>query len=303
MLREQRSLINLDAFPCLLLVTDLESNRIKSCNQYVETMLCTKHNEVLDKSISDFLSKATLILFESYIRPLILDSGECIEVQITLIKGLNEKLPAVANIILKDGCLHWSIFSATERDKLYQELIDSRDRLEQKTEELIVLTRLDPLTQLLNRRAANEDINDMLSKSRRKFIPLAFILIDIDHFKALNDKFGHAQGDDALKQVSDVLGQSCRDTDVVCRWGGEEFLIVLYDSNANNTVQFCDRLHKNMQNITVYQTNITISIGVSHLTSRDIKKKNMFEQIMKRADTALYEAKNKGRNRTEYSIN
>ncbi len=303
MLREQRALINLDAFPCLLLVTDLESNRIKSCNQYVETMLCTKHNEVLDKSISDFLSKATLILFESYIRPLILDSGECIEVQITLIKGLNEKLPAVANIILKDSCLHWSIFSATERDKLYQELIDSRDRLEQKTEELIVLTRLDPLTQLLNRRAANEDINDMLSKSRRKFIPLAFILIDIDHFKALNDKFGHDQGDEALRQVSDVLGQSCRDTDIVCRWGGEEFLIVLYDSNANNTVQFCDRLHKNMQNITVYQTNITISIGVSHLTSRDIKKENMFEQIMKRADTALYEAKNKGRNRTEYSIN
>ena len=154
---------DLDQFPCLLLVTDLDTDIILECNQYSEELLAIPKENLLNSNVREIFSKASLLFLESYIRPNVMDLGECIEVQVTLKDYNNQRVPVVANIKLKEQHLYWSLAQATKRDRLYEEMLIVREDLEQRTEELIELTRLDPLTNLLNRRAAKSDIETLLS--------------------------------------------------------------------------------------------------------------------------------------------
>ena len=153
-----------------------------------------------------------------------LATGRFSELQMTLLTGKQERLPVLANVTLHDEQLYWSMHSAQSRDKLYQELIEVRDSLELKTDELTLLSRLDPLTNLLNRRAASTDIRKLLDQVNRKFVPVSFLLIDIDFFKNINDKHGHDVGDKVIGLLSNALKSATRKTDVVARWGAKSFL-------------------------------------------------------------------------------
>ncbi|MDD2850855.1 MAG: diguanylate cyclase [Desulfuromonadaceae bacterium] len=154
----------------------------------------------------------------------------------------------------------------------------------------------DYLTSLLNRREAFRRIQEERERAKRAETPISFLLFDIDHFKRLNDTYGHDAGDAVLKQLAIKLLEALRDYDIVCRYGGEEFLIVSPDTDLEQAFKLAERLR-----VTIAETNInaalqdisiTVSIGVTQLQAEE-----SIEAVISRADAALYQAKNGGRNR------
>ena len=289
----------LDAFPCVLIVTDMDTNKLEYSNQFANELLGLDANSTY--SLFDIISKASSILFESYIRPAIFSNGSCDEIQISLILNDKNKAPAVAHIKLIDSKLYWSIYVAIARDQLYQELLAAREHLESKTEKLTFLTRVDPLTNLHNRRAAIDDLTKIINQLKQKFMPVSFLTIDIDWFKKINDRFGHNRGDEVLIELSCILKQVTRTSDIVARWGGEEFLVVLYNANLEDTRAFCMRLHKEVSKVKPSaDTTLSISIGVSVLQPEDLAYSDVIDKQINEADEALYEAKNSGRNKTAF---
>jgi diguanylate cyclase (GGDEF)-like protein len=283
------------------MTTDMETNRLEYRNKYATELLGLDANETTKYCLFDIISKASSIFFESYILPTIVTSGECQEVQISLLLNSTKKAPAVASAKLIESKIYWSIYIAVTRDKLYQELLATREHLEKKTEDLTLLTRIEPLTNLLNRRAAIDDLNKIISQLDRNFVPTSFLQIDIDWFKKINDTSGHDRGDEILIDLASILKNVTRTSDIVARWGGEEFLVVLYNSDLGNTRIFCERLHLEVNNIKLTGENtLSISIGVSALKAEHLTSSNVIEKLMKEADIALYKAKDNGRNRTEF---
>lgn len=277
----------------------MAGNKVLYANDYARAVLGINETDLTSLYLFDIFTKATAIFFESYIRPAIVDKNECTEVQITILSNKSKKTPATANARLIDGNLFWSIHIATERDLLYQELIEAREHLIDKSEELLKQSRLDPLTNLLNRRAAHHDIAEEFEKIKRTFIPLSFLLIDIDWFKEINDTLGHDVGDDVLRKLSKTLSQTARHSDIVARWGGEEFLIVLYNSDDDNAEQFCIRLHKAIADIELQASiELTVSIGVSSMRETHLTIDDPINFFVKRADKALYNAKENGKAQT-----
>ncbi|NRW25415.1 diguanylate cyclase (GGDEF)-like protein [Clostridium beijerinckii] len=124
------------------------------------------------------------------------------------------------------------------------------------------------------------------------------ILIDVDHFKHVNDKFGHAVGDMVLKEVSNIIIKHIKTTDLATRWGGEEFLIFLFESSINEAYVLAENIRQEIQNKVIvtdkFQIQITASFGISLLKDNFSKS---FDTSFKSADVALYKAKNQGRNR------
>ncbi len=291
----------LDSFPCILIITDMQTNRLEYCNKYAMEVLAIDSNKTTEYSLFDIISKASSIFFESYIRPTIVSSRSCQEIQMSLLLNTNEKVPVVANVELVESKIYWSIYIAVTRDKLYQELLAAREHLENKTEELTLLTRIDPLTSLFNRRAAIDDFTKVIHQLHRNFVPVSFLLIDIDCFKKINDTYGHDRGDEILIDLSSILKKVTRTSDIVARWGGEEFLVVLYNSNIENTRIFCERLHIEVNSIKLTgDNNLSISVGVAALKADNLTCSDVIEKHVKEADIALYEAKNNGRSRTEF---
>ena len=284
-------------FPCLLIKSDIETTNIIWLNPFAYDYLGLK--KPVEAKIAKIVSKASLIFYESYIKPIILANGKYLEVQITLISEGGRRVPAVANLTLSDNIVYWAIYVAEERDKLYQELLEARDLLEKKTEELTAVSRKDSLTPLLNRRVAKDDINVLITQSSHAFFPLSFLLLDIDFFKDINDTFGHDEGDKVLVTLSKLLLEQVRETDVVARWGGEEFLIVLYNANIESTKSFSDRLHNAIETIVLPNGNpLTVSIGGAVLEQDELKESDVIAAQLLKADKALYSAKDNQRAHT-----
>jgi len=118
------------------------------------------------------------------------------------------------------------------------------------------------------------------------------MMIDIDDFKKFNDTYGHVQGDKALKKISEILRRSCRKIDVLCRYGGEEFSLILPANNKKETIALGERIRKSIENKEILKHNFTISIGISSFPQNSSNKKNMIAK----ADQALYQAKENGKN-------
>ncbi len=176
--------------------------------------------------------------------------------------------------------------------------MDLEFQLRLKNEALDSSSRLDPLTSLSNRRDILEKIDFEKEKMIRNSIQCCFLLADIDYFKRVNDRFGHDFGDYILKQISDLFVETLRKQDHVCRWGGEEFLIVLPDTGLMGAKETAEKIRKlieqrpfNFKDIT---THITITFGVTlYDPLQDV------DVSIKKADELLYIGKKKGRNRVE----
>ncbi len=293
------SKVDIDNFPCLLLVTHIDNTQVLSGNSFAKQFLNVCFEESL-LTLTDILSKASLIFYESYLKPILISDGSCREVQLTVIANGGSRIPAVANICLVDEKLFWAVYPAEERDKLYQELVSARENLEQKTEELTRLTRLDPLTSLLNRRALTTDLTKIITFIRRKYVPVCLVLIDIDYFKPINDNFGHEYGDEVLSKLASTLTNVVRESDLVSRWGGEEFLVALYNTDIQDAQYYCNRIHEAVQKITLPNSKkLTVSIGLAALEPQDLRDEDVIAKKINKADNALYKAKNNGRNQTQ----
>lgn len=157
------------------------------------------------------------------------------------------------------------------------------------------LATTDYLTGVANRRLFNEIAQRNLSLSSRNGMPLSFIMLDIDHFKRINDRFGHDVGDEVLISLSNLLKKQCRKSDVIARWGGEEFLVLLPDTDVEGALTFSERVAQDMSLVNLPEDHkVTISQGIAvHQAGETL------EQTLKRTDTALYRAKELGRDRIE----
>ncbi len=183
----------------------------------------------------------------------------------------------------------------TERKRQEAELRDANEKLEK-------ISRVDALTQVANRRHFDEMLEYDVNKMRRFNIPLTLIICDIDHFKQLNDTYGHATGDVCLQQVAQCIKSSfLRTSDLVARYGGEEFAIILSNIDKENSIVLAERMRKEVEALVFEvepQVHITISAGLTTLIP---DKSVSATSIIKCADKALYMAKDNGRNNVQYS--
>jgi len=156
----------------------------------------------------------------------------------------------------------------------------------------------DPLTKLYNRRYFSEVSNNLFQISHRDFKPLSIVMLDIDKFKNINDTYGHSIGDRVIIKLAKTLIRIKRESDITCRYGGEEFIMLLPNTSIGGANAYSEKIRKKIEDLTVeiddkITITFTISLGVSQIDF--IKDKNI-EAVINRADKALYKAKNAGRN-------
>ena len=158
---------------------------------------------------------------------------------------------------------------------------------------------IDPLTQISNRRCMFRTLNSDLDKIKRAGGTGTFALVDIDHFKIVNDTYGHQVGDEVLKNVADKLKQVVGSTDYLARFGGEEFLVWLPEKPLAQRVDILNQLHQSVQEVKAGDDPITVSIGACHFVLGDIDQecdRTFLDELILMADECLYQAKNQGRN-------
>ncbi len=163
---------------------------------------------------------------------------------------------------------------------------------------LEALAHTDSLTHLLNRRALTIRLVAELERVRRYNSPLTMLMIDLDHFKGINDTYGHLVGDEVLRGIGMILQRSVRSVDMVARYGGEEFVVVLPETGETGSVAFAERIRQrveqhNFEAARSSNVRVTVSIGVSCFPSPHV---DSAEDLFARADAALYRAKDRGRN-------
>jgi diguanylate cyclase (GGDEF)-like protein/PAS domain S-box-containing protein len=178
------------------------------------------------------------------------------------------------------------------------ELKNTQSELERRVQELAILAATDPLTGIDNRRSFLNRAQEEFARSKRYGLPLAFLMIDVDHFKAVNDTYGHDAGDRLLKALAAALRDAMRTTDHVGRLGGEEFGALLIQSGAMEAAAVARRLRQALQNVCVLtdageKICFTVSMGLAQCDG-DVAT---VEELMRRADAALYHAKKTGRDR------
>jgi two-component system, cell cycle response regulator len=162
---------------------------------------------------------------------------------------------------------------------------------------LTQLAAIDELTNILNRRFGLKRLKEEFSRSARHGLPISAVMVDIDHFKNFNDTFGHDAGDAVLKMVAEKISETLRAEDMVCRYGGEEFLISLSGAGMNDSAIFTERIRRtietNFVNWGEQQLSVTISCGVA---TYPVIRASVCEELITAADKALYAAKEYGRN-------
>jgi len=193
----------------------------------------------------------------------------------------------------KSVCFYVNIEPIFKNDKKIGYRSVSENITDKKKIEKLSIT--DQLTQLYNRHKLEESFMIEISRVKRYKDSLSMILLDIDHFKSVNDKYGHDIGDETLKSISQILTKSVRITDIVGRWGGEEFILIVPNTNLEQTKLLAEKIRKVVEVYSFKEIgHITVSLGISTFFIDDTK-----ESLVKRADEALYRAKKNGRNRVE----
>ena len=208
------------------------------------------------------------------------------------------------------GLIHNAIISMVDKINLHKELLNKVNasledkvkmrtkELEEKNRELNALASIDSLTKLYNRRYFTNSSEHIMNIAKRKNTNLSVLMIDIDDFKPINDTYGHEAGDRALIKVASILKELTRQSDVICRYGGEEFVILLPETNKNESFAIAEKLRKALEcsPIAIDNTNminITASIGISEV---ELENELTIEDAIHRADSAMYDSKSRGKN-------
>nr|WP_320016289.1 diguanylate cyclase [uncultured Desulfobacter sp.] len=184
-------------------------------------------------------------------------------------------------------------FATTVFNDMVAKLKLSQARLEQ-------LATIDPLTGLNNRKRVMSILRDHYEYYRRYETEFSVLMLDVDHFKVVNDTYGHQAGDMVLKQVAELFNENLRNVDSAGRYGGEEFLVILAESGVDESIQAAERIRKAVAgHIFIYEEQeiqVRISVGIGRIHKQDGDEQN----VVRRADMALYRAKSEGRNRVVY---
>ena len=197
-------------------------------------------------------------------------------------------LGVLLTVVILGSVLAWYM-------RLNQRLKSEVKRRIQAEKAALELAHTDQLTGLLNRHGCDELIRQAIARKQRHGTAVSLIILDIDHFKRINDEFGHKVGDDVLKALAKALGPLLRETDYLVRWGGEEFLVLLPDTGLDAAARVAEKLRVALAAMRAPGLPaITISLGVAELNSDEA-----FNSWYQRTDQALYRAKESGRNRVQ----
>jgi len=199
-----------------------------------------------------------------------------------------EKFPIELSVAM------WNVGEKTFYSGIVRD-ITKRKRLES---ELQTRADTDTLTQVFNRIKYDEIVKREIERARRYNHPLSLIMFDIDHFKIVNDTYGHAVGDYVLQALTQIVKLNLRETDYLVRWGGEEFVIIAPDTDIERAEILAERVRKSAEEYKFERAGtVTVSFGVTQFTKNDTE-----DTLIRRTDDALYSAKRMGRNRVEVIV-
>lgn len=181
----------------------------------------------------------------------------------------------------------------SELREMLAALSQSRDEIHRQNVELERLATRDPLTSCLNRRAFFTQLESLWNAAARERQPIACVMVDLDHFKSINDTYGHSTGDEVLQKAAKALLKCSRGDDLVCRYGGEEFCVLLPQTDLKGACVIAERIRKSVEALQFQKLSVTASVGVSAREMGAREPQGMIDQ----ADQCLYVAKREGRNR------
>ena len=244
-----------------------------------ENIIGKKDTEVLPKEIADHFYQSDSVVFKTQERQVIEETATDDEGNIH--HYISTKIP---------------FLSPDKRSALIGFSTDVTELFQLK-EQFKKLATIDPLKELFNRRYFTEQADKEFIRAQRYKLSMALISIDIDHFKCINDNYGHPAGDKVLVAVSNQLQESLRQSDVLARIGGEEFSILLPETSSEDALVFAERIREAQNQLRISgdwpgEIQLSVSIGVSSYQVTDVE----FDALFSRADKALYQAKNSGRN-------
>lgn len=296
-----------DQFPSGCLVTTggmgHSERKIIFASRYFSRLLGQDADSLIDMPLSHLLTPASVIIFDSYMIPMLARQGHCEEILLEIKSATGDRIPVVANAEVDnsdEGLVFWTLINASQRNRLHQDLVDARRQLEERSVVLHERSITDKLTGLLNRWELERQAGRIIDQAERNKSSVAIVMLDLDHFKRLNDELGHSAGDDALKELGQILQSEARSYDVAGRYGGDEFVLVLPDTDKAQAKALCDRLHTRLGKIRIWDEPVAASMGVVVADGGQLES-GSFPSLLDHADRAMYRAKTEGRNRTMFS--
>ncbi len=232
--------------------------------------------------------------------------SEC-DLKISLLKVFTEKVPTYRGKIIRGFHInnktivkHFQFstkFISYNDEEMALIIIDDITESEEQKEFIKIMSNVDYLTQLYNRRYFFDIGNKFFENAKRNNISIAVVLIDIDNFKKVNDSYGHRMGDAILKNISEILVKNVREGDIISRYGGEEFCLILTFINVENSYRVIERIRVLIEELEYYiddeKVKVTISSGITN------KMRNSLQETINVSDKLLIEAKNNGKNQIQ----
>ncbi|PHS11807.1 MAG: hypothetical protein COA78_08950 [Blastopirellula sp.] len=291
-----------EALDCLsegLIIIDLKQ-RIMLANQAFKELTSKDDDEILGLVIEEFqFSANSEQADESFPWIHTQDTGESVSGRLLSYQSSDEKeytFSVSANVIKDDnGIVQGVIVSfenVTELENKKQQFSSMVNELEDTNKELEYLATRDSLTGCLNRRSYFEKFEKLLKEAQQENLAISVMMVDIDFFKSINDNYGHSMGDIVLEKVGATLQEAALISGLACRYGGEEFALLMPDASIDEAVQVAEKIRQAIEDLTFPDFSITTSIGVSQRTPETKSPEDLLDQ----ADKCLYVAKRNGRN-------
>lgn len=270
-------------------------------------VVLTVMDQAISTSINPFINAAVGVSIVFLLRPrsalAILVLGWC---ALAWTLGLTTDNPALLTtnrmnaasasaLALLVSILLWRRYAQTEL--LQRALAASNQQLETQRAELETLATRDPLTGLFNRREFVHQAEDELARAQRHGTALSLLMVDLDHFKSINDQFGHPTGDEVLRHVAQLMVHAVRQTDRVARFGGEEFVLLLPDTTETEALHLAEKLRHKLAGTPVPGRGIFVTASIG-LACRSAGSTLTLDTLLQHTDQAMYQAKHQGRNRT-----
>jgi diguanylate cyclase (GGDEF)-like protein/PAS domain S-box-containing protein len=300
----------IESSPIALLMVDAEGS-IVLANNAAERLLRYGKEALLGRSVDSLVPESARgrharlrAGFEAYPAPRPIGAGR--DLSVLRSDGTVVGVEIGLNPIMLDGAFHAvvSLADITERNRSRNRIQGLAQKLRDANEGLERLAVTDALTGLWNRRKFFEETQRLLGVLQETGGPCSLLILDLDDFKGLNDTFGHPAGDDVLKQVAQLLGETRQSADIVARLGGEEFIVVMPGAEAVGAVRVAERLRASIEEHPWQLRPLTASVGIA--TLRDPGKRGtstsaLVSGLLRAADLALYASKKGGRNRVTHA--
>ncbi len=289
-----------------------ENLTIKAWNNWLEIFTNIKENVVIEKNICELFSNINTKKLKRKVKAVLVTQNPSFISLDTNDYLIDIPVSNITNKIFSSMKQEVTILPYDIKKKLVciyiydvTPLSEVNYKLQKANEELIDMSHRDPLTHIYNRRYFAEQSSKILAFAKRNNIPLTILILDIDKFKTINDTYGHFVGDEVIISVAHTLGKHIRQSDIVARFGGEEFVMLLQDCDLENGKLVAEKIREDIKQSQVETastklSNFTISIGVAQYHQQ--KDNDNLEYTSSRADEALYKSKENGRDQTTLAL-